>query len=201
MSLEHAGGIQKQTILNGLVLSNTCEPVSGTWSILFPCHVILHHSTKMRNQLICLCFYYRRRYRDWLRFWTHLSLGGLIVFSIASFCSTQVCICNPTWANEADIYTGNTEIRVFNMSVESRFYSVPFQIYKTFWAALLHYQQLRYIFQVLRGNCTPNQNYTCFVHSLKIINAFWKYQIHKWYWNLSRPIGSWVIDQNMQNIG
>ncbi|XP_072047226.1 N-acetylglucosamine-1-phosphotransferase subunits alpha/beta-like [Amphiura filiformis] len=31
-----------------------------------------------------------RRYRDWLRFWTHLSLGGLIVFSIASFCSTQL---------------------------------------------------------------------------------------------------------------
>ena len=38
-SLEHVGGIQKQTILecqNGLVLSNTCVPVSGTWSALFP---------------------------------------------------------------------------------------------------------------------------------------------------------------------
>ena len=38
-SLEHAGVIQKLTILeqkNGLVLSNTCVPVSGTWSILFP---------------------------------------------------------------------------------------------------------------------------------------------------------------------
>ena len=38
-SLERAGGIQKQTILeckNGLVLSNTHVPVSGTWSILFP---------------------------------------------------------------------------------------------------------------------------------------------------------------------
>ena len=38
-SLECAGGIQKQTILecqNGLVLSNTRVPVSGTWSILFP---------------------------------------------------------------------------------------------------------------------------------------------------------------------
>ena len=37
--LECAGGIQKQTILecqNGLVLSNTRVPVSGTWSILFP---------------------------------------------------------------------------------------------------------------------------------------------------------------------
>ena len=38
-SLERAGGIQKQTILecqNGLVLSNTRVPVSGTWSLLFP---------------------------------------------------------------------------------------------------------------------------------------------------------------------
>ena len=37
-SLEHAGVIQKLTILerkNGLVLSNTRVPVSGTWSILF----------------------------------------------------------------------------------------------------------------------------------------------------------------------
>ena len=37
-SLERAGGIQKQTILecqNGLVLPNTRVPVSGTWSILF----------------------------------------------------------------------------------------------------------------------------------------------------------------------
>ena len=38
-SLEHASVIQKLTILehkNGLVLSNTRVPVSGTWSILFP---------------------------------------------------------------------------------------------------------------------------------------------------------------------
>ena len=38
-SLEHAGVIQKLTILehkNGLVLSNTHVPVSGTWSIHFP---------------------------------------------------------------------------------------------------------------------------------------------------------------------
>ena len=38
-SLEHAGVIQKLPILehkNGLVLSNTCVPVSGTSSILFP---------------------------------------------------------------------------------------------------------------------------------------------------------------------
>ena len=38
-SLESAGVIQKFTILerkNGPVLSNTCVPVSGTWSILFP---------------------------------------------------------------------------------------------------------------------------------------------------------------------
>ena len=43
-SLEHASVIQMLTILkhkNGLVLSNTRVPVSGTWSILFPkilCH-------------------------------------------------------------------------------------------------------------------------------------------------------------------
>ena len=38
-SLEHASVIQKLTILehkNGLVLSNTHVPVSGTWSLLFP---------------------------------------------------------------------------------------------------------------------------------------------------------------------
>ena len=38
-SLEHASVIQKLTILehkNGIVLSNTHVPVSGTWSILFP---------------------------------------------------------------------------------------------------------------------------------------------------------------------
>ena len=38
-SLEHGSVIQKLTILehkNGLVLSNTHVPVSGTWSILFP---------------------------------------------------------------------------------------------------------------------------------------------------------------------
>ena len=38
-SLEHSSVIQKLTILehkNGLVLSNTRVPVSGTWSILFP---------------------------------------------------------------------------------------------------------------------------------------------------------------------
>ena len=38
-SLEHASVIRKLTILehkNGLVLSNTHVPVSGTWSILFP---------------------------------------------------------------------------------------------------------------------------------------------------------------------
>ena len=38
-SLEHASVNQKLTILehkNGLVLSNTRGPVSGTWSILFP---------------------------------------------------------------------------------------------------------------------------------------------------------------------
>ena len=38
-SLEHGSVIQKLTILeqkNGLVLSNTRVPVSGTWSILFP---------------------------------------------------------------------------------------------------------------------------------------------------------------------
>ena len=39
-SLQHVGVIQKLSILerkNDLVLSNTRVPVSGTWSILFPC--------------------------------------------------------------------------------------------------------------------------------------------------------------------
>ena len=48
-SLEHAGGIQKQTILkrkNGLVLSNTCVPVSGTWSTLFPIFIVGSNSNK-----------------------------------------------------------------------------------------------------------------------------------------------------------
>ena len=43
-SLEHAGVIQKLTILkwkNGLVLSNTHVPVSGTSSILFPIQLFL----------------------------------------------------------------------------------------------------------------------------------------------------------------
>ncbi|XP_038060985.1 N-acetylglucosamine-1-phosphotransferase subunits alpha/beta-like [Patiria miniata] len=31
-----------------------------------------------------------RRYRDWLRFWTQISLFALIAFSIASFCSRQL---------------------------------------------------------------------------------------------------------------
>ena len=42
-SLEHSGVIQKLTILerkNDLVLLNTHVPVSGTWSMLFPFHLI-----------------------------------------------------------------------------------------------------------------------------------------------------------------
>ncbi|XP_070534877.1 N-acetylglucosamine-1-phosphotransferase subunits alpha/beta-like isoform X2 [Ptychodera flava] len=31
-----------------------------------------------------------RRYRDWLKFWTHLSLACLIIFTLASFCSNQL---------------------------------------------------------------------------------------------------------------
>ncbi|XP_030845190.1 N-acetylglucosamine-1-phosphotransferase subunits alpha/beta isoform X1 [Strongylocentrotus purpuratus] len=31
-----------------------------------------------------------RKYRDWLRFWTHLSLGALITFSAVSFCSSRI---------------------------------------------------------------------------------------------------------------
>ncbi|XP_041472270.1 N-acetylglucosamine-1-phosphotransferase subunits alpha/beta-like isoform X1 [Lytechinus variegatus] len=31
-----------------------------------------------------------RRYRDWLRFWTHLSLAALITFSAVSFCSSHL---------------------------------------------------------------------------------------------------------------
>ena len=51
-SLDRAGGIQKQTILehqNGLVLSNTRVPVSGTWSILFP---------NFDMQTICIVTYF-----------------------------------------------------------------------------------------------------------------------------------------------
>ena len=62
-SLEHASVIQKLTILehkNGLVLSNTRVPVSGTWSILFPtfekkyesCTSILDES-EARITLLC----------------------------------------------------------------------------------------------------------------------------------------------------
>ena len=50
-SLEHASVIQKLTILehkNGLVLSNTRVPVSGTWSILFP---FIWHSFPFRLNL------------------------------------------------------------------------------------------------------------------------------------------------------
>ncbi|XP_077995035.1 N-acetylglucosamine-1-phosphotransferase subunits alpha/beta-like [Glandiceps talaboti] len=31
-----------------------------------------------------------RRYRDWLKFWTHLSLACLVIFTLASFCSNQL---------------------------------------------------------------------------------------------------------------
>ena len=47
-SLERADVIQKLTILecqNGLEMSNTHVPVSGTWSILFPKKKNTHNST------------------------------------------------------------------------------------------------------------------------------------------------------------
>ena len=59
----------------------------------------------------------------------------------------------------------------------------------------------------LRGHCTPDQKLACFVLYLKVINIFMKNiyasysklsnELKKWHWNLSRPISSWVIDQNI----
>ena len=57
-SLERAGVIQKLTILerkNGLVLSNTRVPVSGTWSIPFPPFTCTCH---------CVIFGRQQRYKD-----------------------------------------------------------------------------------------------------------------------------------------
>ena len=58
----------------------------------------------------------------------------------------------------------------------------------------------------LRGNCTQNQNWTCFVSYLKIINTALKnnktiqkriaWETQKWHWNFNKPKGTWVIDQN-----
>ena len=56
-SLEHAGIIQKLTILeceNGLVLSNTHVPVSGTSSILFP-KILLALRKKYMRLCKCAC--------------------------------------------------------------------------------------------------------------------------------------------------
>ena len=53
-SLEHASVMQKLTILehkNGLVLSNTHVPVSGTWSILFPSIHPLSYAYRDRNSV------------------------------------------------------------------------------------------------------------------------------------------------------
>ena len=61
-SLERAGVIQKLTILerkNGLVLSNTHVPVSGTWSILFPTKQLKDSLPLLAKHLFLypLCFY------------------------------------------------------------------------------------------------------------------------------------------------
>ena len=67
-----------------------------------------------------------------------------------------------------------------------------------------------FVTTILRGKCTPNWNWACFVRYHKIINIFLKsnmlilkkivWEAQKWHLNFSRPNGSWVIDQNMQNI-
>ena len=57
-SLERAGCIQKQTILecqNGPVLSNTRVLVSGTWSILFPMNLIVLMKTDAQFIILCIC--------------------------------------------------------------------------------------------------------------------------------------------------
>ena len=80
-SLEHASVIQKLTILeykNGLVLSNTCVPVSGTWSILFPVllSLLLHHKHELHGQ-------------------------DLHTVQVLHVVVTVPAICDPTPANEA----------------------------------------------------------------------------------------------------
>ena len=60
---------------------------------------------------------------------------------------------------------------------------------------------------IVRGNCTPSQNWAYFVCCLKIMNTFfWKndmsilkqtiLETQKWHSNFSRPSNSWVLDQN-----
>ena len=62
-SLERAGCIQKQTILerqNGLVLSNTRVPVpvSGTWSILFPNGGLILYELQNHSDFVLTRFHY-----------------------------------------------------------------------------------------------------------------------------------------------
>ena len=62
----------------------------------------------------------------------------------------------------------------------------------------------------LRGNCTPNRKWACFVVYLKIIHTllendmFISKQIVQgtqiWHWNFSRLSGFCLMDQNSQNI-
>ena len=58
--------------------------------------------------------------------------------------------------------------------------------------------------KVLRGNCTPNQNWTCFVSYLKISTCLNNNRVilKQFVWettlNFDRPSCSWVIDQNVQ---
>ena len=84
-SLERASVIQKLTILErkaGLVLSNTCVPIPGTWSILFPFFVLLWFF------LFCFVFVFVFGFFYWLN---HCLLLQWICFS---FCESMLMICS-----------------------------------------------------------------------------------------------------------
>ena len=63
--LEHADGIQKQKILecqNVLVLPNTCVPVSGTWSTLFPIFLLTVMHRRLSTAVIFVLFLFFKVY-------------------------------------------------------------------------------------------------------------------------------------------
>ncbi|XP_033105239.1 N-acetylglucosamine-1-phosphotransferase subunits alpha/beta-like isoform X2 [Anneissia japonica] len=58
---------------------------------LFPIPSQFELPQEYRNRFLHMDELYTwRRYRDWLRFWTHLSLSALVVFAFMSFCSNQL---------------------------------------------------------------------------------------------------------------
>ncbi|XP_071956276.1 N-acetylglucosamine-1-phosphotransferase subunits alpha/beta-like [Antedon mediterranea] len=58
---------------------------------LFPLPSQFELPPEYRNRFLHMDELYKwRRYRDWLRFWTHLSLSALVLFAFMSFCSNQL---------------------------------------------------------------------------------------------------------------